>query len=94
MNVGEFKKWLNQFDDDTIVECVVHHSGHGYYDQGGTARVVEFEPDMVGTNMNESGGLFCFNGHMDYTDLTNNQFVKPSSEYYGKKILSIGSIGN
>lgn len=58
MNVGEFKEWLNQFDDETIVEIVYHTRGMGYYDQGGNATTVEFNPTS-----NEWG---CTNGHYEY----------------------------
>jgi hypothetical protein len=92
MNVKEFREFLAQFDDDTIVECVFHSSGSGYYDQGGNAYVVEFSPDIKYLIM--TGQPYCANSHFDYTDFTGNPHVKPTDERYNKKYLSIGSINN
>lgn len=92
MNVKEFREFLAQFDDDTIVECVLHYRGSGYYDQGGTASLVDFTPDVV---YPEAGGVpYCGNDHFEYTDFTDNPFVKPTQEHYQKKYLTIGSIDN
>lgn len=56
MNVAGMKEWLNQFPDDTVVEIVYHTRGSGYYDQGGNATTVEFDPDP------DDWG-FCKKGH-------------------------------
>lgn len=61
MKLKEFKEWLNQFSDDTLIEVVYHTNGHGYYDQGGNAIITEFNPDL-----GEWG--YCGNGHCEYTD--------------------------
>lgn len=81
----EFQKWLDQFDEDTVIEIVYHTDGHGYYDQGGNATTEVFKPDYDYIE-------WCKNGHFEYTDFTNNQFVRPHEPHFGKKILIIGGI--
>lgn len=89
MNRKEFQEWLNQFDEDTVIEIVYHTNGHGYYDQGGNATTTNFDPDM-GEDCLYSP--WCLNGHFEYTDFTHNHFVKEGHPYYGKKNLLIGGI--
>lgn len=45
MTVSDFIEWLKTQDQEALVEVVLHTSGTGYYDQGGTAKVVEFSPE-------------------------------------------------
>lgn len=87
MNRKEFQEWLNQFDEETIIEIVYHTDGHGYYDQGGNATTTEFTP-----NSGFYDNSWCQNGHFEYSDFTNNQYVKEGHPYYGKKLLLIGGI--
>lgn len=87
MNRIELQQWLNQFDEDTIIECVVHSNGSGYYDQGGNATVEEFQPDI----QRYTNSIWCANDHFEYVDLRNNQFVKEDNRLYGKKLLRIGA---
>lgn len=61
MNNIEFQEWLKQFPDDVVIECVYHTRGGGYYDQGGNASVVEFNPGE-----NQYG--YCANGHFVYSE--------------------------
>lgn len=89
MNRKEFQTWLNQFDEDTIIECVMHTSGTGYYDQGGNATTTTFNPDMQDT-MYGSKIPWCLNSHFEYIDFTHNKFVKPDQPHYKKKLLLIG----
>lgn len=88
MNRIEFQEWLNRFDEDTVIECVMHTSGHGYYDQGGNATTKVFNPDMLFGS--ESKIHACGNQHFDYSDFTTNQFVREGQPHFGKKILLIG----
>ena len=46
MTVKEFIKWLKKQDQEAIIECVVHDKSGGYYEQGGTATLKEFAPDL------------------------------------------------
>lgn len=58
MTVAEFISWLQEFHDQgATVEIVVHEKGTGYYDQGGNATTLPFDP---------------LAGHSEYTDLRGN----------------------
>jgi hypothetical protein len=77
MKVRELIQWLAAFEDqDATVEVVEHSRGTGYYDQGGSARVVPFAPDK----------------HATYTDLRSNQFIKPDAPYYEARTLLLGEV--
>lgn len=52
MTVAEMINWLKTQDQHTEVHVVCHMNGTGYYDQGGTATTVAFDPAK----------------HVDYTD--------------------------
>jgi hypothetical protein len=55
MTVAEFIVWLQTQDQGATVEVVKHEDGTGYYDQGGTACIVPFDP--------------CDPSLFDYTDM-------------------------
>lgn len=77
MKVRELVQWLAAFEDqDADVEVVQHSSGIGYYDQGGNARVVKFDPAR----------------HADYTDLRGNPHIKPDAPYYNARTLLLGEL--
>ena len=59
MKVHEFIEWLKTQDQEATIEVVEHTTGRGWYDQGGNALVVEFDPAR----------------HADYTDMRGNQFA-------------------
>jgi hypothetical protein len=45
MTVRELIQWLAEFEDqDATVEVIEHESVHGWYEQGGRIRIVEFDP--------------------------------------------------
>lgn len=44
MTVAEFIEWLKTQDQAAEVWVVEHSSGRGYYDQGGRAEQVAFDP--------------------------------------------------
>jgi hypothetical protein len=69
MTIKEFKEWLNQFPDHTIVEVVYHTQGRGYYDQGGNATTVEFCPDADDFSFSKNGH-FYFSGSATQPILT------------------------
>lgn len=86
----EFQQWLDQFDEQTVIECVIHTSGTGYYDQGGNATVEEFKPDEQ-DRLYGSFSPWCINDHFEYSDLRGNQFVKEGHPYFGRQLLRIGA---
>lgn len=77
MTVADLIEWLKTQDQGATVQ-VVKHSSHGasYYEQGGTATVVEFDPTDV--------------THHDYTDFRENQYVKPDAAYFNQRYLLLG----
>lgn len=85
MIVADFIKWLETQDQGAIVEVLVHSSGTGYYDQGGNVSIEEFDPT------DESYGC---SRHFEYTDFTNNQFVKEDNPCHNKRFLQLGTKEN
>jgi len=76
MKVKELIAWLESFEDqDADVLIVEHHSGRGYYDQGGNAYEKEFDPTK----------------HTEYTDFRGNQFVHPGSPWENQRTLLLGA---
>jgi hypothetical protein len=77
MKVRELRQWLADLEDqDAEVEVVEHSSGTGYYDQGGNAKVVPFNPER----------------HATYTDMRGNPHVKPDAPYRDARTLLLGEI--
>jgi hypothetical protein len=75
MKIKEFIKWLETQDQDAIIKVVAHKSGRGYYDQGGTASKVEFDPS----------------NHVEITDFRGNSFVTPDDDFYNKIHILLGT---
>lgn len=46
MNVAEMIEWLQTMPQGATVRILEHHSGTGYYDQGGSVRVVDFDSEV------------------------------------------------
>ena len=44
MKVSDLIEWLKAQNQEAIISVVVHRGRGGYYDQGGTAYVNEFDP--------------------------------------------------
>lgn len=66
MTVQEMIQWLSSFEDqDAEVEVVKHSRGTGYYDQGGTARVVAFDPQKHAYYTNLQGNRTLLLGEID-----------------------------
>ncbi len=77
MKVRELVEWLAAFEDqDAEVEVVQHTQGSGYYDQGGTAASVPFDPTR----------------HAEYTDLRGNPHIKPDWPSYEARMLLLGEM--
>jgi hypothetical protein len=77
MKVRELVEWLAAFEDqDADVEVVQHTIGTGYYDQGGNASMVAFDPSR----------------HAEYIDMRGNPHVKPDAPYYNARTLLLGEL--
>ena len=77
MKVKELVQWLAAFpDQDADVEVVRHTRDGGYYEQGGNASAVAFDPEY----------------HVEYTDLRGNQYVKPDAPHYNARTLLLGEL--
>ena len=77
MKVRELIQWLATVkDQDAEVEVVQHSRGTGYYDQGGNASAVAFDPEK----------------HATYTDLRGNPHIKPDASYYNARTLLLGEL--
>ena len=75
MTVRQMAEWMLTFEDqDAIVEVVVHSEGRGYYDQGGNADTMEFNPDY----------------HVEYTDLRGSKFILPIDKNYNRRTVLFG----
>jgi len=75
MTVRQMAEWMSTFEDqDAIVEVVVHSEGRGYYNQGGDAETMEFNPEK----------------HVEYTDMRGNRFVNESAPYYNRRSVVFG----
>lgn len=85
MIVSEFIDWLKTQDQGAVVEILYHTSGTGYYDQGGTVSVKEFDPPEEG---------YSCPMHFEYTDYRGNQFVKEDAPWYNKRTLLLGTKDN
>lgn len=72
--VRELKIWLEQFDEDTIVEVLEKETLSQW---GGDSVVVK------------SLDLKAY-GNWDFTDFTDNEHVKEDAPYFGKKFLTLG----
>lgn len=84
MNVAQMIEWLKTQDQEAIVGVVYHTSGSSYYDQGGNATSVEFDPNA---------GVYSEGGDQwDYKDFRGNQFVKEDAPYYNKRYLRLGGL--
>ncbi len=75
MNVLQFKEWLNQFDDDVIVEVLVQEEPDTYQAYG-----------ACGGN-EFTGGEF---EDYDYVDFAKNKYLCSAHPCFNKKILTLG----
>ncbi len=74
MIVSEFIEWLKTMPQDAVVEVLDHHSGSGYYDQGGNCYIEQFTPELE----YPAGEDYCYGKHFEL------------STYKGVKTLQIG----
>lgn len=75
MNIKEFKEWLNQFDDDVIVEVLVQDEPSGYESYGAC-----YGSEFTGDELED----------YEYVDFTGNRLINPEHSYFNKKILTLG----
>jgi hypothetical protein len=74
VNRKEFQEWLDQFPEDTLIEVTVQEAGGSWYT--GDSRPVMFDPN----NMD----------HSEFVDFVGNPHVKPDSNIFDMKILTLG----
>ena len=74
----EFKKWLEQFPEDTIVRVAVQQGPSALESHG----PVKFEDFQIPTE--EWGDGF------EFSDFRNNRFTSPNSPWFGKCLLELG----
>lgn len=55
MIVSELIKWLETLPQDAVVQVLEHHSGTGYYDQGGNCYVEDFTAEVEYQQWKEEG---------------------------------------
>ena len=74
MNRVEFQRWLDQFPEDTEIEVMMQ------------------EPDASWNTGDVESKAFDANNedHFEYVDLIGNKFVKPGSDCYNKRFLTLG----
>lgn len=66
MKVSEFIEFLKTQDQDATVQIVKHcSSGCGYYEQGGTASVVDFDPTF-----DWGGETYAYGGTWEFYETT------------------------
>jgi len=73
--IKEFKEWLSQFPEDTIVEVSIQQPSRGYESYG----CIEF----ASPNLENGDGW-------EFLDFRNNKFVKENYEHFGKCFLRLG----
>ena len=76
----EFKEWLEQFPEDTIVQVAVQDKPSGWESWG----QVRFRDFNIPTDSWGDG--------FEFQDFENNQFVKPGDTFFGKRFLQLGEI--
>jgi len=74
----QFKEWLDQFPDDTLVEVGVQEPGGNWEAYG----PINFKsPELISGDIGEG---------WEFTDFRGNKFVKPTDERFNKCILRLG----
>jgi len=76
MTVSELIAWLSSLEDqEAIVQVVSHRSGRCSYTQGGTAKVVNFNPEE----------------HVEHSDLRENTHVSEHDPRKNVRTLFLGT---
>ncbi len=68
MKVHEFIEWLKTQDQDAEVRCISHTNGTGYYDQGGSVEIKDFDstPSCSDNNFNQDFESFSLSDGSKY----------------------------
>ncbi|AMR57387.1 hypothetical protein vB_PsyM_KIL3b_0141 [Pseudomonas phage vB_PsyM_KIL3b] len=75
MNIAELIEWLQTLPQDAKVRTLEHHSGSGYYDQGGNCRMVDFHTQVEHQQWKDKGD----ESPIEYIDGTHFEFTKDSN---------------
>lgn len=74
----EFKKWLEQFPEDAIVQVAIQEKPSSWESYG----PVRFKDFQI-PNKDYGDGF-------EFTDFRDNQFTNPDSPHFGKCFLELG----
>ena len=80
VTIEEFKKWLDKFPTETIVEVAFQQEPTGCESYGN----ITFKSPKLKSNNSEDGEGWGF------IDFRNNEYVKKDSPNYGKCFLLLG----
>ena len=67
MNIKQFIEFLQTLPQDATVHVLSHHSGSGYYDQGGNCYVDEFTLEDQSEHMVTKGEGWACGEHYELT---------------------------
>ena len=67
MNIKQFIEFLQTLPQDAIVQVLSHHSGSGYYDQGGNCYVDDFTDEPQWDYMASEGEGWKYGKHYELT---------------------------
>lgn len=65
MIVSELIEWLKTMPQDAVVQVLEHHSGTGYYDQGGSCYITDFTTDCKDSWVNSAGEHIAYGEHFE-----------------------------
>lgn len=65
MTVAEMIEWMKTLPQDAVVTVLDHHSGTGYYDQGGNVYTVDFTTDCKDSWVNSMGEHIAYGEHFE-----------------------------
>jgi hypothetical protein len=76
--IKDFKKWLENFPEEAIVEIAIQQPGTNYESYGGLKFV---SPKIERTDIDDG---------WEFMDFRNNKYVKKDSFHFGKCYLRLG----
>lgn len=80
MKVSDMIEWLKTMPQDAVVQVLDHHSGNGYYDQGGHCYLEYFTThvDEYSQGVDSKGFKWIYGDHFEL------------NEYNGVQLLQLG----
>jgi hypothetical protein len=88
MNRKEFQEWLNQFPEDTEIECIITEERSGHWETVTDVYEELFDGIVKFDHLEHFGSM---SGDMfAYQDWSTHKNVKPEDSFYNKKYLTIG----